>query len=74
MNEYIVHSVKTDEILALGTAKECTKQLGYSSVTCFYSQICSQRNRGRQGYPQRNKNIFITLLDKEEEKKNATDI
>lgn len=74
MNSYIVHSLKNDEILAMGTAKERTKQLGYASVDCFYSQICSQRNRGRPGYPQRNKNILITLVEKEEEKENANNL
>lgn len=67
MNNYIVHDTRTDEILALGTARECTRQLGYKSVDCFYSQICSQRNRSQPGYPQRNKNILISKIEKKGE-------
>lgn len=64
MNSYIVHSLKDDKILAVGNAKECTKQLDYANVDSFYSQLCAQRHRGKAGYPRRNKNIIITVIEK----------
>lgn len=59
MKEYIVYDNRNDNMLALGTAMECSKALGYASKDVFHSQICSQRNRGKKGYPKRNKNIDI---------------
>lgn len=63
--EYIVYDNRTDDVLASGTAKECTKALGYASKDVFYSQICSQRHRGQKGYPQRNKHIDIYIMSDE---------
>lgn len=67
MKEYIVYDNRTDEVLALGTAKECTKQLGYSGVDCFYSQLCSQRHRDNPKYTaKRNKHLDIYEIEDEE--------
>lgn len=59
MKQYIVYDNRTDDVLAQGTAKECTKALGYKSVDCFCSQICSQRHRSNPKYPKRNQHIDI---------------
>lgn len=63
MKQYIVYDNRTDEVLAIGTARECTKALGYSSVDCFYSQICSQRNRDNPNYAKRNIHRDIYEID-----------
>ena len=66
MKEYIVYDNRDDSILAMGTAKECTKALGYKSTDCFYSQICSQKNRDNPKYQKRNKHLDIyEIKDKE---------
>ena len=48
MKEYIVYDNRTDDVLASGTAKECTKALGYASKDVFYSQICSHAIEGKK--------------------------
>lgn len=67
MNTYIVHDRFTDDFLALGTARECAYQLGYKNVDCFYSQICSQKNRNKPGYAKRNQRIVITLVEENDD-------
>ena len=59
MKQYIVYDNRNDNVLAVGTARECTKSLGYSSTDCFYSQISSQKNRHNPKYAKRNKHIDI---------------
>lgn len=63
MKTYIVYDNRTDDVLAIGTARECTKILGYVSVDCFYSQICSQRNRSNPKYAKRNKHRDIYEIE-----------
>ena len=47
IKEYIVYDNRTDNVLAVGTARECTKQLGYKTTDVFYTLICRQRERAK---------------------------
>ena len=44
INYYTVYSNKTDEIVAFGTAEECTKQLGLASIDSFYCLMSRNRS------------------------------
>lgn len=60
VNYYSVYLKKTDELVAQGSAEECTEQLGYTCVTTFYSML----TRTKQG--KLNKYVFIRHEGEEE--------
>ena len=46
MNYYTVYLRKTEQIVASGTARECTKTLGFCNVASFYS-VVSKSTHGK---------------------------
>lgn len=67
---YSVYLKKTDELVAQGSAEECTTQLGYTCVSTFYAMY----TRSKQG--KLNKYIFLChddgeLYDPHHEEKKA---
>ena len=49
-NFYMVYRAKDDSIAAVGSAEECTKQLGYKNVHSFYSMIQLVKTGKRKKY------------------------
>ena len=39
MNYYTVYDIRTDEVLAHGTSRECAEILGFSSQKCFRTMV-----------------------------------
>ena len=56
--EYICYDNRTDEVLAIGTAKECARQLGMR-VDSFHTQKTAFKNRNNPKYQKRNKHLDI---------------
>lgn len=54
MNYYAIYDALTDDLLAEGTARECRKRLGCSSMDSFYALA----NRSRRGINKRYKVII----------------
>lgn len=46
MNYYTVYDIRTDEVLAQGTSRECARALGFSSMKCFRTMV-SRAKAGR---------------------------
>jgi hypothetical protein len=61
-NFYIVRLRKDDSIVAVGTAEECTKALGFESVSIFYCMV----SRVRSG-SDRNKKYDVDIVPEEDE-------
>lgn len=59
---YIVRLRKDDSIVAVGTAEECTKALGFDSIAVFYSMV----SRVRSGSA-RNKKYDVDIVPEEDE-------
>lgn len=47
---YTVWLAKTDELVASGTAKECTEQLGLANENVFFSTVMKVRNGKNHKY------------------------
>ncbi len=62
--EYICYDNRTDEILAMGTARECAKQLGMN-VSSFHSQKTAFKNRNIPGKARRNVHLDIYEVEDE---------
>ena len=60
--EYIVYNVKNDDVLAIGDAEECARQLGYKNKEVFYTKYGQQKLRIARG-----KNIKVMIYEIEEE-------
>ena len=61
-NFYIIRLRKNDSIVATGTARECTEQLGFKTVKSFYSVLSKNRSGKRHRYE-----IDIMPNDEEQE-------
>lgn len=62
VKNYICYDNRDDTILAIGTAKECAKQLGMT-VGSFHSQKSSFKNRHNPNYVKRNKRLDIFEIE-----------
>lgn len=49
-NFYIIRLRKDDAIVATGSARECTEQLGFKTVKTFYSVLSKNRRGKRHRY------------------------
>lgn len=61
-NFYFVRRKKDDSIVAVGTAQECMKSMGISSINSFHSIVAKNRSGVRTTYE-----IDIELIDEEED-------
>lgn len=61
-NFYFIRSRKDDSIVAVGTATECIKQMGFASMNSFNSMVSKNRAGVKQTYE-----IDIESIDEEDE-------
>lgn len=66
--EYICYDNRTDDVLAIGTAKECARQLGIR-VDSFHTQRTAFNHRDDPKYSKRNKHLDIYVIEDENESK-----
>ena len=49
-NFYIIRLRKDDSIVATGSARECTEQMGFKTLKIFYSVLSKNRSGKRHRY------------------------
>lgn len=59
MKYYTIYSAKTDEVVAHGTAADCTVQLEMASVNSFYAMV----SRVMAGLNKKYIIVFLDLFD-----------
>lgn len=64
--EYIIYDDRTDDVLAIGTAKECNMRMGWKDPNQFYKQLNNQKKR-EKGIWLGNRNISIYEIEDDED-------